>query len=116
MIDKWITEIKQHPQIDKIGMILIHNGIVRATSKNGRSVKEMYLSYDAQRLGDIVQKIQKREGIYEVRVWINKGRLKIGDDIMKVLVAGRFRTEVLPALEELVKRIKNEVVHEEEII
>jgi len=35
---------------------------------------------------------------------------------MKVLVAGRFRTEVLPALEELVKRIKNEVVHEEEII
>jgi len=35
MIDKWITEIKQHPQIDKIGMILIHNGIVRATSKMG---------------------------------------------------------------------------------
>jgi len=66
----------------------------------------MYLSYDAQRLDDIVQEIQKEKEFIEVRVWINKGRLKIGDDIMKVLVAGRFRTDVLPALEELVKELK----------
>lgn len=116
MIDSWISEIKSHPQSNSIGMILVHNGIVRATSKEGKPVKGMRLSYNAQKLNEIIKEIKNREGVFEVRVWINEGELKIGDDIMKVLVAGRFRTDVIPALQELVSRIKNEVVHEEEII
>ncbi|GAQ95099.1 molybdopterin synthase catalytic subunit [Thermodesulfovibrio aggregans] len=116
MIDSWISEIKSHPQSSSIGMILVHNGIVRATSKEGKPVKGMRLSYNAQKLNEIIKEIKNREGVFEVRVWINEGELKIGDDIMKVLVAGRFRTDVIPALQELVSRIKNEVVHEEEII
>ncbi len=115
MIEKWINEIKAHPESSSIGMILIHNGVVRATSKSGKSVKGMRLSYDAQKLNKFIEEIKKREGIVEVKVWINEGDLKIGDDIMKVLVAGRLRTDVFPALQELVSKIKNEVVNEEEI-
>ena len=32
-VDAWLKEAKQHPDADKIGMILTHNGIVRATPK-----------------------------------------------------------------------------------
>lgn len=115
MIEQWIDEIKRHPESSFIGMILIHNGIVRATSKNGKPVRGMRLSYNFQKLGEIVEEIKKREGIVEVKAWINEGDLKIGDDIMKVLVAGRLRTDVFPALQDLVSKIKKEVVHEEEI-
>ncbi|WP_353685110.1 molybdenum cofactor biosynthesis protein MoaE [Thermodesulfovibrio sp. 3907-1M] len=115
MIENWISEIKRHPESSSIGMILIHNGIVRATSKCGKLVKGMRLSYNAQKLNVIIEEIKKRQGIVEVKVWINEGELKIGDDIMKVLVAGRLRTDVFPALQELVSKIKNEVVYEEEI-
>jgi len=41
--------------------------------------------------------------------------LKIGYDIMYLLVAGRFRTDVLPILQELLFTAKNEIVHEEEL-
>jgi len=115
MIDSWIAEIKKHPESSAIGMILIHNGVVRATSKSGKPVKGMRLSYDSQRLNKAIEEIKRREGIVEVKAWINEGDLKVGDDIMKVLVAGRLRTDVFPALQELVSKIKNEVVHEEEI-
>ncbi len=115
MIDSWIKEIKENPESRKAGMILIHNGIVRATSKDGKPVKGMRLSYDQNKLKEIIRSIKAKEGILEIKVWINEGELKIGDDIMKVLVAGRLRTDVFPALQELVSRIKKEVVIEEEI-
>lgn len=34
---------------------------------------------------------------------------------MLLLVAGRFRTDVLPVFESVLSTIKNEIVHEEEI-
>lgn len=115
MIDNWLKQIKENPLSKSAGMILIHNGIVRETSKDGSPVKGMKLSYNSERLNEIISEIKKREGIIEVKVWINQGELKIGDDIMKVLIAGRLRTDVFPALQELVARIKNEVVNEEEL-
>lgn len=115
MIDSWIREIKTNPQIKSVGMILIHNGIVRETSKDGKPVKGMILTYNKEKLEELIIEIKRKEGIVDVRVWINEGNLSIGDDIMKVLVAGRLRTDVFPALQELVGRIKKEVVNEEEI-
>jgi molybdopterin synthase catalytic subunit len=60
--------------------------------------------------------MKKRDGITAVKVWINEGTLSIGGDIMYVLVAGRFRTDVLPVFQELLSKIKKEIVREEEII
>ncbi|MCX5717312.1 MAG: molybdenum cofactor biosynthesis protein MoaE [Nitrospirae bacterium] len=115
MIEHWIREIKAGTNPEELGMILIHNGIVRASSKDGSPVKGMNLTYDRERLKDVLADFKECDGIAEIRVWINEGDLKPGDDIMYVLVAGRFRTDVLPVFESLIARIKKEVVKEMEI-
>jgi molybdopterin synthase catalytic subunit len=115
MIDKWIKEIKQECDPAMLGMILVHDGIVRATSKAGEPVGAMNLSYDKKMLEEVVGMFRAKEGIADIRVWINEGALEIGDDIMKVCVAGRFRTDILPVFEELLTRIKTEIVREEEV-
>ena len=116
MIEGWIKEIKRTCDPKSLGMILAHNGIVRATTKDGKPVKAMKLSYDKAKLESVISGCKKKEGIADVKVWINEGVLQIGDDIMNVCVAGRFRTDVLPALQELLKIIKGEIVREEEVI
>lgn len=115
MIDEWIEEIKAQCPADKLGMILVHNGVVRGSAKDGRSVRAMGLSYDRVRLEAIVAEAKKKEGILDIRVWINEGDLRIGDDIMYVCVAGRFRTDVLPVFQELLTIIKTEIVREDEV-
>jgi len=112
MIDQWITEVRQKADPRKLGMILVHNGLVRATAKDGRQVRGINLSMDKDRLDELIRYYRELEGIEAVRVWINEGRLAIGDSIMYVLVAGRFRTDVLPAFEALIAAIKKEVVTE----
>jgi molybdopterin synthase catalytic subunit len=114
MIQQWIDEIKSKNPKDQLGMILVHNGIVRATSKEGKPVEGMVLSYDEKLLNSLVARFKKNDGIVDIKVWINQGRLSIGDDIMLVLVAGRFRTDVLPVFQELIREIKNNVVNEKE--
>jgi molybdopterin synthase catalytic subunit len=114
MVEQWIADVKKLADSRELGMILIHNGIVRATSKDGKPVKGMRLTYKKENLKSLITVFLKREGIVTIRAWINEGNLKVGDDIMYVLVAGRLRKFVLPVLEELVSRIKQEVVYEEE--
>jgi len=115
MVEQWIKDMKMRSNFEDLGMILVHNGIVRATSKDGKPVKGMHLYYDREKLSHLLDELSKRDGIVEIKVWINEGLLKIGDDIMYALVAGKFRTSVIPVLEELVSRIKKEIVSEVEI-
>ena len=115
MIDRWVEEIKQTANPEELGMILVHNGIVRGTSKSGKPVHGMKLSYDEKKLKSVIPIFKRRKGVAEVRVWINTGNLKVGDNIMLLLVAGRFKTDVLPVLEELLTLVKNEIVTEEEV-
>jgi molybdopterin synthase catalytic subunit len=115
MIEAWIKEIKKNCNPDMLGMILVHNGIVRATAKDGKSVSAMNLSYDKGMLKDVVETYKAKEGIADIRVWINEGDLQVGDDIMNVCVAGRFRTDVLPVFQELLTIIKKEIVREDEV-
>lgn len=114
MIKEWMKEIKANSPPEELGMILVHNGIVRATSKKGEPVRSMLLSHDKDLLQSIIQEYSQKEGIVGIRVWINDGHLRIGDDIMLVLVAGRFRTDVLPVFENLIRDVKTRVVREEE--
>lgn len=114
VIKKWIDEVKLNSSPDDLGMILIHNGIVRGTSKDGKRVKGIHLSYDKERLDMMIKEYKKNKGITAIKVWINEGRLNIGDDIMYLLVAGRLRTDVIPTFEELLSKIKKEIVLERE--
>jgi molybdopterin synthase catalytic subunit len=114
MIESWLREVREKADPDSLGMVLIHNGVVRGTSKHGKPVKGMKLSFDRSKLETCVQEQKKKEGIVEIRVWINEGELPVGADIMYLLVAGRLRTDVLPVFQELLSTIKSEVVREEE--
>jgi molybdopterin synthase catalytic subunit len=115
MIDGWIKDVKATVDPDNLGMILVHNGVVRSTAKDGKPVRRMELSYSEEALAALVKEYEGKEGIAAIRVWINKGALNIGDDIMLVLVAGRFRTDVLPVFQSLIAGIKGGVVNEREI-
>jgi molybdopterin synthase catalytic subunit len=66
-------------------------------------------------VNSVIPTFRQRTGVVEVKVWINSGNLKVGDNIMFVLVAGRFRTDILPVFEELLSLIKNEIITEEEV-
>jgi molybdopterin synthase catalytic subunit len=115
MLQEWVDEVKAQTPMDQLGMILVHNGIVRATSKEGKPVRGMFLAFDRTLLDNTVKKFKEADGIVDIKVWINQGSLSIGDDIMLVLVAGRFRTDVLPVFQELIREIKNNIVNEKEM-
>jgi len=115
MIEQWIKEIKTECPPEKLGMLLIHNGIVRASAKDGQPVQSMMLSYDKGLLSNVLKTFKAKEGIADIRVWINEGKLQIGDDIMNVCVAGRFRTDILPVFQELLTIIKRDIVREDEV-
>jgi molybdopterin synthase catalytic subunit len=115
MIESWLKEVRERTDPDMLGMVLVHNGVVRGTSKSGKPVKGMKLSFDRSKLEACVGAHKKREGIADIRVWINEGELAVGADIMYLLVAGRLRTDVLPVFQELLSTIKNEIVREEEM-
>lgn len=116
IIHEWLKTVKKTQDVDKVGMILVHNGVVRGKSKDGKKVEGMRLSFSPEKLDAIIAELKGSQGISDIRVWINEGYLKVGDDIMYVLVAGRTRKEVIPIFEELLERIKKEVVKEEEIL
>ena len=122
-VDAWLKEAKQHPDADKIGMILTHNGIVRATPKamvrdgikDGKTVAGMAFSYDGEKLQAAIHRTLAMPGIYCVRAWLGEGTLRVGDDLMLVLIGGDIRPHVVDALEYLVGTLKSECVTEEEI-
>lgn len=115
MIDEWFKEVKRMANPEELGMILVHNGIVRGTSKSGSPVRGMKLSYDQKKLNSVIPIFKQKPGVAEIKIWINAGNLEIGYNIMLLLVAGKFRTDVLPVLEELLSVIKCEIVTGEEI-
>ena len=121
-MDIWLKEAKQDKNAHRVGMYLTHNGIVRESNKASvrygeaeRKVKGMCFSYDESKLNAIVDEARKMEGIYYIRVWLNEGELKTGDDIMYVLIGGDIRPRVVDCLQYLVGRVKNECVVETEI-
>ena len=122
-MDAWLQEAKAHPSAPKIGMYLTHNGIVRQTPKakvrfgaeNAGEVTGMRFDYDADKVDAVIADAYKMEGIYYIKVWLNRGVLEVGDDIMYVLIGGDIRPHVVDALQYLVGRIKTECVTETEL-
>lgn len=122
-IDQWLAEAKQDPQAAQCGMYLTHNGVVRATPK--AQVREgveglpevscVEFSYDADGLAQAVEEAKTWPGVYYVRVWLNEGRVNVGDSLMYVLIGADIRPNCIDALQRLVGHIKNDLVVEKEI-
>lgn len=120
-IDGWLREAKALRSAGEIGMYIIHNGVVRATAKQEArfhtpcdGVIGMELLHDAEKVAAAVARAEAMPGIGLVRLWLNDGELKVGDDIMYVLIGGDIRPNVIAALESLVNELKNECLTEKE--
>lgn len=121
-MDVWMEEAKKALFASECGMYLFHSGVVRGTPKakarrgeQAPPVAGMEFSYDGGAVELAIADTYKMPGIYHVRVWLNEGRLKVGDDIMLVLVGGDIRPHVVDALQALVSRIKSQCVTETEL-
>ncbi|MCR5485851.1 MAG: molybdenum cofactor biosynthesis protein MoaE [Clostridiales bacterium] len=116
-ISELLSEAKSDMNAPESGIYLIHNGVVRAIAKDDstKAVKGMILSYDREKLDEAVNKAKSAKGINYLRVFINEGDLKIGDDIMLVLIGGDTRKNAFPVLETLLTDIKTNCVTEKEL-
>jgi len=121
-VDAWLREAKASEAAGKIGMYLLHNGVVRASARAearegtaSAPVRGMEFSYDRAKVDAAVAEAQALPGISLIKVWLNQGELKTGDDIMYVLIGGDIRPRVVACLEFLVGKIKSECVTEKEV-
>jgi molybdopterin synthase catalytic subunit len=116
-ISKTIAEMKKDPQFAKnVGMVLIHNGVVRGWSRKDRgAVTAIEVSPDLEKMEEIRREFEKKPGIYKVLVEAKSGTLKPGDDLLFIVVAGDIRENVKPVLADLLDRIKAEAVSKSEI-
>ena len=122
-MDAWLKEAKASEKLARTGMFLIHNGVVRedarARVRDGdvdvRPVRGMLFSSDPEKVRKAVEETLALPGITYVRVWLNDGRLAVGDDIMLAMVGGDIRPRVVDALQCLVGRLKTECVLEQEL-
>lgn len=122
-MDQWLREAKEDSSTPKIGMYLVHNGIVRSTAKakvrngaeNTKPVVGMHFSYDEKAVEALRTETLTHDGIYYIRYWLNEGELQTGDDIMYIMVGGDTRPHVIDALQYFVGKIKSDLVKELEI-
>ncbi len=101
-----IDTIKAHPDYRKVGMILCHNGVVRGTSRDGSPVSGVTVKGDRGVIEKIVREQKKRPGIIEILYEINEGDLKVGDDLLVIVVAGDIREHVIPVLADTLNLVK----------
>ena len=113
-----IQELKQRPDFrDNVGMILIHNGVVRNWSrKDHAKVVALEVTPDLAKIEQIRQEYLQREGIWEIVIEALSGKFQPGDDLLFIIVAGDIRENIKPVLAELLDRIKAEAVSKKEIM
>jgi molybdopterin synthase catalytic subunit len=114
-LSRMIQIIKEHPDYPKIGMIASHLGVVRGTSLNGKRVKGIDVRFDKNSVQKIISDIKEMTGIIHVLVETSGGRLKVGEEVMAVVVAGDTRDHVFPALMNAVNRLKAEAATKKEL-
>jgi molybdopterin synthase catalytic subunit len=122
-MDQWLAEAKADESAPRCGMYLAHNGTVRELPKklvregvdDGTKVTGMNFGYDADAVEAARQEALTWPGIEYVRVWLNEGVLNVGDSLMYVLIGADIRPRCIDALQNLVGKIKNELVVEKEI-
>ncbi|SDP53668.1 molybdenum cofactor biosynthesis protein MoaE [Desulforhopalus singaporensis] len=116
-ITKTIQELKKRPEFkDNVGMILIHNGVVRNWSRKDRAgVTALEVTPDLDKIEKLRQEYLAKEGIFEIIVKAYSGTFQPGDDLLFIIVAGDIRENIKPVLAELLDRIKSEAVTKKEI-
>ena len=111
-LDNLQSLISQLKETSKdIGAIAIFIGTVRGTSGGEKALR---LEYDAHEvlapkvLERTLKDVKKKYKIIDAIAEHRTGKVKVGEDVMCVLVASKHREEGFQAVIELVDRVKNE--------
>lgn len=112
-----IGRIKSGAQFKNAGMLLVHNGVVRQTTRDGKKkVKGLIVKVDHAVLDQIIANARSMPGIVDVQVHIVEDRfLEVGDDLMFLAVAGDLRENVSRVLMETLEAIKTRATAKEEV-
>jgi molybdopterin synthase catalytic subunit len=116
-ISRVIETMKKEPGFSKnVGMVLVHNGVVRGWSRQDhKTVTSIDVVVDAHRVETLRKEYSQKPGIYKILIECRSGRLHPGDDLLFIVVAGDIRENVKSVLSELLDRIKAEAVTKTEI-
>lgn len=115
-INKTLRELKQRPGFaEHVGMMLIHNGVVRAWSRKDHApVSTVRVNPDREKMQALCREMEQRPGIFAVLADAEEGDLRPGDDVLFLVVAGDIREHVKSVFAELLDRIKAEAVVKQE--
>ena len=115
-VNKTLQELKARPGFaDNVGMMLIHNGVVRGWSRaDHATVTSVNVSHDSAKMDAICREMEKQPGIFAIVAQAQEGLLKPGDDLLFLVVAGDIREHVKATFAELLDRIKAEAVIKQE--
>jgi len=116
-ISKTIQEMKAQPGFaDHVGMILIHNGVVRNWSRADRSrVSSLEVTPDYELVEQLRQEYLQKEGIFDIIIQAKSGTFQPGEDLLFIIVAGDIRENIKPVLADLLDRVKAEAISKREI-
>lgn len=116
-ISKTIAWMKKHPGFaENVGMVLVHNGVVRSWSRQDKKkVKLLEVNPDQEKIKALRREFLEKKGIFDIIIEARAGRFKGGDDLLFIVVAGDIREHVKPVLSDLLDRIKSEAVEKKEI-
>ena len=114
-LEHLIAEVKAHPHIGRAGMILCHNGIVREFARaDGRTVTGMKVAANHSTIEHIREWAGSQPGIVAVAIEAMEGELRVGDDLLYIVVAGDVRENVFQVTRETLERLKAEGVQKTE--
>lgn len=111
----FLEQIKRRPDYEKVGMVLCHQGVVRATSRDGKPVRGLRVRVDYEELDQVIETFKERPGIVDILVQINADvDLMVGDDVMGLVVAGDIRENVIATMTDTLNAIKTKVTKKTE--
>ena len=97
---------------DEVGAIAIFVGVVRGKRNDEKVLRLEYEAYEelAPKVAEkIIEDAKTKYGIIDACIQHRIGTVKVGGDVMYVLVASKHRAEAFQALSEIVERIKREL-------
>ena len=117
-ISKAIAQMKKTPGFaENVGMVLVHNGVVRAWSRADKSqVVALEVTPDQHRLQELREEYITRPGIFDIEILAKHGRFQPGDDLLFIIVAGDLRENVKAVMSELLDRVKAEAISKREVL
>jgi len=113
-IPSLVARAKASPEADRAGAIATFTGRVRARDdpddpETTHLEFEMYEGVAEERMAEIAEELESREGVFAVRMHHRTGVVEAGEDIVFVVVLAGHRSEAFATVSDGIDRLKAEV-------